>query len=212
MVIAIDGPAASGKSTIAKRIAREADLTYVNSGNFYRAITYAVFDRDLDPSSPHDVVRAASESSIELQDGQIYLDGRNVEDELHSDRIDEWVARHSAIPEVRNIVNEHLRHVVRDLDAIVEGRDIATVVFPDAELKIYLDASIRVRAQRRHEQGTSHLTLEELEKSIAERDEIDRTKAHGSLRRTHDAVYLDSSDLTIEQVCEKVVGKIRKTT
>lgn len=193
-------------------IARQAGLTYVNSGNFYRAITYVVLRRGFDPADTGEVIRAARESTIELRDGRIFVDGQDVEDDLHSDQIDRWVAGHSAIPEVREVVNRHLRLAARERDVIIEGRDIATVVFPDARLKIYLDASIQVRARRRFEQGVSRLSLAELEKSIEKRDEIDRTKAHGSLRRTVDAFYLDTSDLTIEQVCEKVVSKIRKTT
>ncbi len=212
MVVAIDGPAASGKSTIAKAVAKAAGLTYVNSGNFYRAITYAVFARSLDPASSQDVIRAAEEARIDLVDGKISLDGENVEAGLHTDQIDQWVARHSAIPRVREVVTDQLRKVAGSLDAIVEGRDIATVVFPDADVKVYIDASIEVRARRRFEQGVSSLTLEQLEATIAERDEIDRTKPFGSLKRAADAVFIDTSHLTIEQVCEKVVRKIRKTT
>ena len=212
MVVAIDGPAASGKSTVARMVAKRAGLTYINSGNFYRAITYAVLAHDLDPENPHDVIRAARQSKIGVVDGELHLDGKNVDSRLHTDRIDRWVAGHSAIPEVRNVVNEQLRRAVRNLDAIIEGRDIATVVFPDAAVKIYLDASIHVRAQRRLGQGISNLTLAELERSIEARDTIDRNKPTGSLRQSEDAVYLDTSDLTIEEVCEKVVEKIRKTT
>ena len=212
MVVAIDGPAASGKSTIAKAVAKAAGLTYVNSGNFYRAITHAVLARSLDPANAQDVIRAAEEAKIDLVDGKISLDGKNVEDDLHTDQIDRWVARHSAIPRVREVVTEQLRKVAGSLDAIVEGRDISTVVFPDAQVKVYIDASIEVRARRRFEQGVSNLTLEELESTIAERDEIDRTKPFGSLKRAADAVFIDASHLTIEQVCEKVVRKIRKTT
>ena len=212
MIVAIDGPAASGKSTIAKSIAAAVGLTYINSGNFYRTITLAVLDRGLDPSNPDDVIRAASESKVRLVDGKIYLDGVNVDDMLHTDRIDKLVAGHSAIPEVRRVVTAQLRGAAKGIDVIVEGRDIATVVFPDASVKVYIDASIRVRARRRFQQGVSRLSLEELEKTIAERDEIDRNKPYGSLKLSNDALYLDTSDLTIEQVCEKVVEKIRKTT
>lgn len=211
MVVAIDGPAASGKSTVAKSVAKAAGLTYVNSGNFYRAITYAVLARGFDPANPKDVVCVAAESKIRVVDEKIYLDDVNIDAELHTDRVDRWVANHSSIPQVRAVVTDQLRRVVKDLDAIVEGRDISTVVFPDAPVKVYIDASIHVRALRRFRQGISRLSLEELEKTIAYRDEIDRNKPLGSLKRSDEALYLDTSDLTIEQVCEKVVEKIRKT-
>lgn len=212
MIIAIDGPAASGKSTVARMVARRIGVPYVNSGSFYRAITLAVLEEGYDPARPEDVVAAAAKARIALRRGEVYLGERNVDGELHSDAVDRWVASHSAIPEVRAIVNEQLRRAVAGLDAVIDGRDIGTVVFPDAEAKIYLDASIHVRALRRLKQGVSSLSLEEIERSIVERDRIDRTKPQGSLRKSEDASFLDTSDLTIEEVCEKVIGKIRKTT
>lgn len=193
-------------------VAERAGFLYLNSGLFYRAITLSVLESGADPASPPAVVRAARRTDLRLANGKIALGNREVESLLHTDRIDEWVAHHSAIPEVRDVVNERLREAVRGLDSVVEGRDITTVVFPDAEIKIYLDASITVRARRRHDQGVSNLSLAELEKTIAERDEVDRNKPVGSLRISSAATYLDTSDLTIEQVCEKVLEKIRKTT
>lgn len=209
MVVAIDGPAGAGKSTIARTVADRAGLLYINSGNFYRAITLAVLEAGADPSDPPSVLAVARSASVELMEGRIRLGGRDVERALHTDRVDRWVARHSAIPEIRSIVNAALRRAVAGIDVIVEGRDIGTEVFPDAEVKIFLDASIAVRARRRFEQGVSALSLAEIEDNIRERDKIDRDKPVGGLRAAQDALRVDSSDLTIDEVCERVIGTIQ---
>ena len=120
-----------------------------------------------------------------------------------------FVASLSAIIPVRNIVNTMLRNIGKGMDIIVEGRDITTVVFPDADVKIFLDASVETRAKRRLDQGVSSLSFEELVESIKKRDHIDRNKPFGNLKISGDALYLDTSDLTIDEVCEKVIDKIK---
>ncbi len=210
MVVAIDGPAGAGKSTVARAVAGAENLLYINSGNFYRAITLAVLDAGADPTDPAGVLAVARTASVEIVGGRIRVEGKDAEQELHADRVDRWVAQHSAIPEVRSIVNSRLRQAAQGLDVIVEGRDIGTAVFPSADVKIYLDASIRMRAKRRFEQGVSSLSLPEIEENIRKRDEIDKSKPVGSLKIAEDALYLDSSDLTIDEVCERVIRKIRK--
>jgi len=209
MVVAIDGPAGAGKSTVAGSIARRTHFLYINSGNFYRAITLAALHEGADPADQAAVLEIARRTAVEIVDGRIHLSGKDVEKDLHTDRVDRWVAEHSAIPEVRAIVNSRLREAVRELDVIVEGRDIGTAVFPDAAVKVYLDASIRMRANRRFGQGTSTLSLAEIEENIRKRDEIDKNKPIGSLKIADDALYIDSSDLTIDEVCERVIRKIR---
>lgn len=209
MIAAIDGPAGVGKSTISRKAASATGMYYLNSGNFYRVITLAVLEAGLDPEKDENVLEIAENADIQLQNGKITLNGREVEGELHTDKVDSWVAQHSAIVKVRHIVNRILREVIGNIDAIVEGRDISTVVFPNAEVKIYLDASVEVRAQRRFEQGISTKTLEELRSNIEMRDQIDKNKELGSLVVPDDAYYLDTSHLTIDQVCEKVVRKIQ---
>jgi cytidylate kinase len=209
MILAIDGPAGVGKSTIARAIAKTTGMFYLNSGNFYRGITWLVFHQDLDPENSAGVITVAESCTFDLKDDRLYLNGRDVEDYLHTDSVDRWVATHSAIPKVREVVNRNLRHIALLIDAVVEGRDITTVVFPDADLKIFLDASIETRAKRRLKQGVSNLTFEEILDSIRQRDEIDRNKKVGSLKIAEDAMYLDTSVLTIDEVCEKVVQKIR---
>jgi cytidylate kinase len=208
MVIAIDGPAGVGKSTVARRSAEATGLLYVNSGNFYRAITLAVIEAGIPPDDPSGVLEIARTCRLEMNGSCLTLNGRPVEDLLHSDFVDQWVANHSSIPQIRGIVNSKLREIAKDRDVLVEGRDIGTVVFPGAEVKIFLDADVATRAARRHSQGVSHLALDQVEKSIAARDTVDRNKATGKLQAAPDAIRMDTSHLTIDQVCDKVTEAI----
>ena len=208
MVVAIDGPAGVGKSTVARRCAQAVGFLYISSGSFYRAITLAVLGARTPPDDPGAVIAAARTCRMELRDGHLYLDGCDVEDRIRSDSVDAWVAPHSAIPQVREVVNSRLREIAAQGDTVVEGRDIGTVVFPDAELKIFLDADVTTRAARRHEQGTSSLPLAEIQKTIAERDRADRNKPTGRLAAALDALHIDTSHLTIDEVCERVKSAI----
>jgi cytidylate kinase len=210
MVVALDGPAGAGKSSVSRRVAELAGFAWLNSGSFYRAVTWAVLEKGRDPADREAVVRTARDVRLTL-DGQggVAVDGRPVEHLLRSDAVDAWVARHSAIGEVRAAVNQRLREIAAEGDVVVDGRDIATVVFPDAEVKVFLDADVSTRARRRHAQGTSRLSLDEIERTIAERDRIDRGKAEAPLTVAPGAVHLDTSHLTIEEVCERVLDAIR---
>jgi cytidylate kinase len=204
MVVAIDGPAGVGKSTVARRSAADSGFLYINSGSFYRAITLAVLQKGVPPRDPEQVLKAARDARLGLSHGDLQLDGRNVEGQIHTDAVDMWVAIHSAIPALRDVVNGRLRELASGRDAVVEGRDIGTVVFPDAEVKIFLDADVGTRASRRHEQGVSSLSLGEIEETIRDRDAVDRNKPTGRLAAAPDALRIDTSLLTIEQVCERV--------
>jgi cytidylate kinase len=208
MVVAIDGPAGVGKSTVARRSAEEAGFLYINSGNFYRAITLAVLDSGVPPDHTDSVLAIARRCRLELGPEGLQVDGRTVEDRLHSDAVDEWVAPHSAIPEVREIVNRRVREIAASRNSVVEGRDIGTVVFPRAEVKIFLDADVATRAGRRQLQGTSGLSREEIQRAIQQRDLLDRNKPGGRLAAAVDALQIDTSLLTIQQVCERVHSAI----
>ncbi len=208
MVAAIDGPAGVGKSTVARRSAEAAGLLYVNSGSFYRAITFAVLEAGEPPEDPRRVLSIAQACRLSMNGSCLTMNGRPVEDLIHTDAVDQWVAPHSSIPEVRSIVNERLRQIAKGKDVLVEGRDIGTVVFPQADVKIFLDADVATRAARRHAQGVSHLPLDQVEKSIAARDTMDRNKPTGRLQAAADAIRIDTSHLTIDQVCDRVIQAI----
>lgn len=209
MVIAIDGPAGSGKSTIARMLAERLNFTYINSGNLYRAITLCCLRKGINPVDPEEALTCAKEAVIDYRGQQVLLDGEVVDELLHSDVIDAWVAQLSAIVPIRHVVNDLIRKIAEGKNVVIEGRDITTVVFPDAKYRFYLDASPESRAQRRFMQGVSQLSLEEIADNIRKRDEIDRNKEEGSLKIADGVVYLDTSDLTIEQVYDRLIEKIQ---
>lgn len=208
MIVAIDGPAGVGKSTIARTVAEKASFFYISSGKFYRAIAFLLLENDIDPEDSEAVLKLSENTRFSLEGGNLHIDGRNLEPYLHTDQVDRLVAQVSAIPDLRAIINTALRSSVEGMNVVMEGRDITTVVFPHAEVKIFLDATAETRAMRRFQQGTSNLSLEEITRSIQKRDMIDRNKPVGSLKISDQAFYIDSSDLTIDQVCEKVLKKI----
>lgn len=208
-VIAMDGPAGVGKSTIAKAIAHSLGFYFLNSGNFYRAITLRVLQLGRDPLQADQVLTTAQQTQVEIIAGRVHANGADVEDLLHSEEIDRYVAQHSAIIPLRTIVNEQLRKLAAGgLNIVAEGRDITTVVFPKAQCKFFLDAIPAVRAKRRYNQQPTEMSLEELQRSIEERDEIDRNKPVGGLKIAPDALYIDSSYLTIDEVYERVLRAI----
>lgn len=207
MIVAIDGPAGVGKSTIAKMLARRCGLYYINSGNFYRAVAYHHL-RSGRPYTEESAIRSAHECDLAIIDGVLNLNGIPVEEHLHNQDIDLLSSTISSIIGVRHHVNEALQRAAEDLDVIAEGRDITTVVFPHADLKFYFDADLSVRARRRFAQRESTLSLEQLQETIELRDGNDKSKVFGALKRADDATYIDTSYLTIDEVCDKVVEMI----
>jgi cytidylate kinase len=209
MVIAIDGPAGSGKSTIAKLLAEKMDFTYINSGKLYRAITLGCLRAKIDPKNSEKVIEFAKNVKITYEKDQVYLDGEDVSAFLHNDEIDRNSSPLSAIVPVRHIVNDLIRNLSKDRNIVVEGRDMTTVVFPNTPYRFYIDASPDARAKRRFEQGVSNLSLQEIKEAILQRDEIDRNKAEGSLKIAEGVQYLDTSGLTIIEVYEKLIENIK---
>ena len=205
MVIAIDGPAGSGKSTIAKNIAKKLGFYFLNTGSFYRAYALAQLDRHLDGRDQDSVLATAKSIEITVQDGDICIDGVDVEERLHTPLVDQWCSVVSVDPRLREWVNVQVRKIAGTMDIVTEGRDTTTVIFPDAEWKFYFDASPEVRAKRRTAEHPDGPSYEVVLQRIIERDGNDRNKPVGALKIADDAIYIDTSDLTIDGVCEKVI-------
>lgn len=209
MIVAIDGPAGTGKSTIAKIIADKLNITFLNSGGFYRALTIALLDAGIDYKDEAAAVDFCKKQKLEYtKESHFILNGTDVTAHLHDDRVAKNVAQVSAIIPLRHYVNDLMREITKSLSIVCEGRDMTTVVFPMAEHKIYLDASPDVRAKRRFDQGVSDMTLEEIKQSIIDRDNIVKNKKEGALKIAPDALYIDTSNLTIDNVCEIIFKQI----
>ena len=209
MIIAIDGPAGCGKSTIAKMVAKQLGFYFLNTGSFYRAVTYAHIRRGGDCTDRAACLETARSVDISVRDGDIILDGEDVEDRLHTKDVDMNASIVSSDPELRILVTDLVRHIASGMDIVTEGRDTTTEIFPNADYKFYFDASPEVRARRRIAQQGGNQTYEEVLDLICKRDENDRNKALGALKIAKDAVYIDTSYLTIREVCEKVVSVVR---
>jgi cytidylate kinase len=203
-VIAIDGPAASGKSTVARQLARRLGFAYVNSGAMYRAVTWSVLDAGIDPTDTRRIAELIATLSLDgvLRDRELHLliDNVDLAEHLHEDRVNSEVSRVSTVPQVRQILVQRMRDYSRKHDLVVEGRDIGSVVFPDTPYKFYIDASPEVRAQRRAAQGHRD--------EIARRDQADSSRATSPLVVAKDAEVIDTSNLTVEQVVDEIVKQL----
>lgn len=209
MIIAIDGPAGSGKSTIARRIAKELDWYFLNTGSFYRAYTLAQIEKGLDPLDRDSVLDTAKEIKITVEDGNICIDGINVEPKLHTPLVDKFASPVSSDPRLREIVTNMVRELSSNLNIVTEGRDTTTVIFPNAEYKFYFDASVDERVKRRLKEQ-SGVSYEQVYDSIQKRDKNDIEKEVGGLKKAENAIYIDTTNLTIEEVCEKVYRAMQK--
>ena len=162
MVIAIDGPAGVGKSSIAKMVANELGIYYLNSGNFYRGVTWKVICTGTDPENREEVEKVAASAQFDVVDGVFMFDGEEVEDKLHTPQVDLLASKISVNPAVRSIVNDRIHQLTAKVSIIAEGRDMTTVVFPDAQHKFFFDAAPEIRAQRRFDQNPSAMPYEKV--------------------------------------------------
>jgi CMP/dCMP kinase len=203
-VIAIDGPAASGKSSVARELARRLGFAYVNSGAMYRAITWTVLNAGIDPFDQDRIAQLIADLSLGgvLKDRELHLlvDSADLTKHLHEDRVNGEVSRVSTVPEVRQVLMRRMRDYAQKHDLVVEGRDIGSVVFPDTPYKFYVDASPEVRARRRAAQGHRD--------EIARRDQADSSRAASPLVIAKDAEVIDSSNLTVEQAVDEIVKRL----
>ena len=214
MIIAIDGPAASGKSTTAQGVAQRLGIMYLNTGAMYRAVTLGIVESGLDLEDIDAVQGFIADTVIGFgENNQILLNGKNVSAKVQSSAISDKVSAVSAVPDIRKAMVQVQREIASKNDCVLEGRDIGTVVFPEAKFKFFLVADVAVRAARRMKDlgalGESW-SLDELIKDILRRDELDSTRSHSPLVRAGDAIPIDTSQLTIDETIEKIVNKITK--
>ncbi len=219
MIIAIDGPAGAGKSTVAKIIAKKLGFLYIDTGAMYRALTLKAIESKIGIKDTQALVRMAKDSRIDLsnnQDGslKILLDGRDVSAEIRQPRITRFVSDIAKIKGIREVMAGLQRNFGRQGKVVLDGRDIGTVVFPDADKKFYIDAAIGERVKRRHKELNGlgqKVKLSDVETDLHNRDTIDSTRKVAPLKKAEDAVYIDTTDLSIEEVVEKVYGQIANT-
>lgn len=216
--IAVDGPASSGKSTVSQIIAEELNIIYIDTGAMYRAVTLAVLDEGLEVSDAEAVRNLLPRIDLTFKRSgdnkqEIYLNGENVSKEIRTDRVTENVSEISAYPFVRENLVEKQRTMAESQSVIMDGRDIGTVVLVDADYKFYLNASAKVRAERRYlenkEKGHSELSLEEIEQAIIERDTYDSNREHSPLKKAADAVEIDTDTFTVDEVVSEIINQIQ---
>ena len=211
--VAIDGPAGAGKSTIAKRVAKELGYVYVDTGAMYRALAIYFLNQGLGTDDTEKIAEVCKHAEVTLQyeDGvqQVYLNGENVTSFLREESVGNMASVTSAIPEVRAQLLELQREMARTKDVVMDGRDIGTCVLPDADVKVFLTASVQTRATRRFDELTEKgetCDLAEIEKDIEERDRRDMTREIAPLRQAEDATLVDSSDMTIPEVVAAITA------
>lgn len=208
MVIAIDGPAAAGKSSVARALADRLGLTYLDSGAMYRCVALAALRAGVDPEDGAALGRVARGLEIDLAGGRVWLDGEDVTEEIRAPEVSSAASRVAVHPEVRAAMVERQRALIADGDYVAEGRDIGTVVSPGARLKVFLTATDDERARRRAAETGD--PLPDVLSAQSRRDARDRERAHGALRPADDAVEMDTTGLSVEEVVDRVVALVRE--
>jgi len=217
MIIAIDGPAGAGKSTVARTIAKELGFLYIDTGAMYRALTLDILRRKIDIKDEPRIIAAARRVNIDLinnPDGflKVLLDGEDVSRQIREPQITRFVSDIAKIGQVRQVMLKLQREFGQRSSCVLDGRDIGTVVFPDADRKFYLDANSKERVRRRHEELRGlgqEVTFAEIELDLRNRDTIDSTREVAPLKKADDAVYIDTTKMSIQEVIEVVLERIR---
>jgi cytidylate kinase len=217
MIVAIDGPSGAGKSTLAKRVARDLGFTYLDTGALYRALALKILRENVDLDDTAVLSGIVKNTDIDLteRDGQlqVFLDGEDVSASIRTPEVSQMASKASALKLVRQGLLDFQRALGRRGNIVAEGRDIGTVVFPEAEVKIYLDASIEERARRRYEElraAGREVSFDETVREMEERDKRDSGRDIAPLRQAEDAVAVDSSRLNAEEVAQKVLQLIQR--
>ena len=216
-VVAVDGPAGSGKGTITKRIAKEMNLTSIDTGAMYRSVTLAMLEQNIGIEDIEKIENILKDIKIEFvedgKDKKVLLNGRDVTLKIRSKEVNEFVSPVSTVRVVREYLANMQREMAKSIDVIMEGRDIGTNVFPNADVKIYLDATPEERAKRRFRQNEENgidIPFEEILKNEKERDYIDSHRKIAPLTKAPDAVYIDSTGMTIDEEAEAVIKIINE--
>ena len=213
LIVAIDGPAGSGKSTIAKLLAKKYDLTYIDTGAMYRMITLYLLENNIDINDLKEVERVLNTVNLDMQGDKFFLDNVDVSTKIREKRINDNVSKVASIKIVRSNLVDLQRKISNNKDVILDGRDVGTVIFPNAQVKIFLIASPEERARRRYNEfleKQTEITYDEVLKSIKERDHIDSTRDESPFVKADDAIELDSTNLTIEDVVNFISKEIEK--
>ena len=208
MIIAIDGPAGAGKSTIAKKVADSLGYVYIDTGAMYRAFTYELLTSSISLSDIEEITKVLEKTNIEFKNNEIFLNNLNVTNEIRSKNVTANVSAVSAIPQVREKLVNLQRKIASESNSILDGRDIGTVVFPNAELKIFLTASVKIRALRRYNEliaKDKNIDINEIEAEIEKRDKLDSSRETSPLIKAADAIEIDTSDLSIDEVANTIL-------
>ena len=216
-VVAIDGPAGSGKSTVSKLVAKKLGFLYVDTGAMYRALTLKAMRNNIKMDEEAALIELSKNTKIDLEDAEdglkVYLEGEDVSKEIRSPRVTNNVFYVARIPGVREEMVKLQRQVSRKADVVLEGRDIGTVVFPDAQYKFYLDASFDERVRRRYKdlvRDKHNMTIEQVAKDLKERDDKDLTRKVAPLKKADDAEFVDTTNMTIDDVVGYIASRIKK--
>ena len=216
VVVAIDGPAGSGKSTVSKRVAKVLGLLYIDTGAMYRALTLKAMRLKMDLQDADALTELARSTKIDLagESGalKVYLDGEDVSAPIRTPELTNNVKYIARVPGVRGEMVALQRAIGRKCGAVLEGRDIGTVVFPDAKFKFYLDADVEERSRRRHKElieTNQKVSLDDIKKDVVVRDESDMKRDVGALKKAPDAIFVDTTKLSIDEVVEKLLSYVR---
>lgn len=217
MIVAIDGPAASGKSTSAKLLAKELGFLYLDTGAMYRCVSWAVIKDEIDLSNDRQLLNFLKKFKIDLKntgnDSSFYVNNKDVTDLIRKSNISQRVSEVSAIPDIRDFMVDIQRSYAKSENCVMEGRDIGTVVFPKAEVKFFIIASDEVRAKRRKlelESLGEKKSLSELIDEIRRRDDFDSNRGHSPLKKAFDAIEIDTTDLSIDEQVKLMLGIVKQ--